>query len=396
MKYNFDEVIDRRGTYSMKWDGGELIRQAGLTERFDADTIPLFTADMDFQCPQPVIDALDRVVKHRMYGYSTHLAEPRYFESIIHWFESRNGWKILPEEILYVNGTVEAVKLSILAFSDPGDGVILQRPVYSPFAGSIERTGRKLINNQLIHNDGYYTMDFEDLERKAKDAATKMLLLCSPHNPVGRVWNEEELSNLARICRENHVLIVADEIHGDLLRKGQKFIPIASIADNKNIVTCTAVNKTFNLAGLHCTNVVIKDAALRERYRYVTGMILPTPFTVAALVAAYSEGAEWLEQVKAYIDGNIDWLLNFLKEKMPKVKCFRSEGTYILWMDFRGYGLSAEEIHERIYNRANVVLEGGRIFDPDCGAGFERICVPTRRALLQEAMERIAREFEGL
>ena len=274
--------------------------------------------------------------------------------------------------------------------------MIIQRPVYGPFTSTILNTNRTLLNNQLINNDGYYTIDFKDLEEKAKRPNAKVLLLCNPHNPVGRVWNEEELVQMARICRENTVIIVADEIHGDLLRLDQTFKPIASLVDNVNIVTCTAVNKTFNLAGLHCTNVVIKDEALRNQFHGALGMVLPTPFTIEAVIAAYTEGDEWLEQLRVYLDENIDWVLNFLAERMPKVKCRRPDATYIMWMDFSAYGLSAEEIHDKIYNKANVLLEGGAMFDPDHGDGFERVCVPARRSLIQEAFERIAREFEGL
>lgn len=394
MKYNFDEVIDRRGTFSLKWDGGKLLRDFGLTGRFDVNTIPVFVADMDFACPQPVIEALHRVVDHRIYGYSAHLCEPEYFNALIGWFKRRNHWDILPEEVIYVNGTVEAVRLSIKAFTSEGDGVIIQRPVYGPFASSILDTHRTVVNNPLIEQDGYYTIDFADFEAKARDPKNKLFILCHPHNPTGRVWTAEELVRMADICRANGVTIITDEIHGDILRKGQGFQPLASLVDNSNIVTLTAINKTFNTAGLHCSNAIIKNPGLRQKFQSSAGFNMPTPFAIAALIAAYNEGDEWLQQVNEYIDGNIDWVLSFLKEKMPKVRCRRPEGTYILWMDFRAYGLSAGEIHDRIYNRANVILEGGHLFDPDRGDGFERICVPTRRALLQEAMQRIAGEFD--
>ncbi len=394
MKYNFDEPINRLGTYSLKWDAGELLKTFKITERVDQDTIPMFVADMDFQSPQPILDALHRVIDdHRMFGYSSHLCAPEYFAALKRWFQARRNWEIRDEEVVYVSGTVEAVHISILAFTAPGDGVIIQPPVYGPFAGQIRETGRTVVDNRLVNQDGYYRMDFEDLERKAQDPKNKLLILCHPHNPVGRVWTPAELRQLAEICRRNHVLVVADEIHGDILRKGQEFHPLATVAGGGNLVSLTAINKTFNLAGLQCTNAIISDPELRARFNATLGFKLPTPFAIAALIAAYNEGEDWLEQVNAYIDGNIDWILNFLKEKMPLVKCFRPEGTYILWMDFRAYGLSPAEIHERIYNRANVILEGGSMFDLEQGAGFERICVPTRRTLVQEVFERIAREF---
>ena len=399
MKYDFDEVIDRRhdpSSYSIKWAKDPKIGKMLGADTINDDTIAIFTADMDFRCAPPIIDALRGVVDHGIFGYSA-APEPDYSDAVIDWFKRRENWEIKPEELIYVNGTVEAMKQIILALTEPGDGVIIQRPVYGPFSSTIEGTGRTIVNNQLISDDeGYYTMDFEDLEQKCKDPDNKLLMLCSPHNPVGRIWTDAELAELARICRENDVIIAADEIHGDLIRRGLEFHPIATLADNVNIITATAANKTFNLAGLHCTNLVIKNPELREKMKKSLGHVGQTPFGIAATMAAYNDGEEWLEELKEYLDGNIDWIMNFLKERMPKVKCRRPEGTYILRMDFRGYGLSAEEIHDRIYNKANVLLEGGTMFDPVEGAGFERVCVPSPRSVIQEAFERIAREFEGL
>lgn len=398
MKYNFDEIIDRKDgaySYSMKCSHSPLIANMLDINGFTDRTIPVFTADMDFKCAQPIIDALTGVAQHGIYGYS--LFPQEYYDAIISWFERRHNWDIKQEEIVYVDGTVEAMKEVIKIFTDEGDGVIIQRPVYGPFTSSIEQANRVVVNNQMIENEGgYYTMDFADLEEKAKDPKNKLLLLCNPHNPVGRIWTDEELIELARICRENDVLIFADEIHGDLIRKGASFTPIAKLADTDNIITATAVNKTFNLAGLHCTNLVISNEEVRNKFKAGFGLNLPSPFTIAAVIAAYNEGEEWLDQLIDYLDDNIDWVLNFLEKRMPKVKCRRPDGTYIMWMDFREYGLTAEEIHDKIYNKAEVLLEGGLMFDPDTGGGFERICVPSPRSVLEEAFERIAKEFEGI
>lgn len=397
MKYNFDEIIDRKNakySYSMKCGTSPLIANMLNIDGFTDRTIPVFTADMDFKCAQPIIDAVSGVAQHGIYGYS--ITPPEYFEAVISWFDRRHDWKIKKEEIVYVDGTVEAMKQVIRIFTNEGDGVIIQRPVYGPFTSSIEGAHRVVVNNQMIeHEDGYYTIDFKDLEEKAKDPNNKLLLLCNPHNPVGRIWTDEELIELARICRENDVLIFADEIHGDLIRRGATFTPISKIADPVNIITATAVNKTFNLAGLHCTNLVIQNEQLRTKFKTEFGLLLPSPFTIAAVIAAYNEGEEWLEQLLDYLDDNIDWVLDFLEKRMPKVKCRRPDGTYIMWMDFRDYGLSAEEIHDRIYKKAEVLLEGGLMFDPDLGGGFERICVPSPRSVLEEAFERIALQFEG-
>jgi cystathionine beta-lyase len=399
VKYNFDEIIDRKRTFSLKWDYAEFLKTHGITERFDEDTIPVFTADMDFRCAQPISDALKKLAEHNVYGYTGAIPEGigmKYYEAIIRWFKDRRNWTIQPEEITYVNGTVEAVKLAIQAFTEKGDGVLINRPIYTPFAMVINKTGRVVVNSQLRNNDGYYIVDFDDFEAKIADTNTKMFILCHPHNPTGRIWTDEELIRMAGICKKHGVLIVADEIHGDLIRKDMDFHPLATVVDPQGVITCTAVNKTFNLAGLHATNVVIQDPGLRTKLVDYIGWIMPNPFTIAAVIAAYNEGEEWLEQLRDYIDGTIDWTLNFLRERMPKVKCLRPEGTYIMWMDFRGYGLSAREIHKKIYIDANVVLEGGAMFDPEFGDGFERICVPSPRAVIQEVFERIARQFEGL
>src|SRR4051812_21181594 len=239
MKYNFNEIVDRRNTYSLKWDGGDLIKQVGLTERYDDETIPLFTADMDLPVPQPLIDALHKTVEHRIFGYSVFPDE--YYDSIQHWFKKRHDWTIKREEIVYSPGTVHALNIAVKALTNPGDGVIIQPPVYPPFTASVEGNGRVVRNNAMKRDsEGYYSIDFEDFEAKAKEENTKMFILCNPHNPTGRIFTVEELKKLSDICAENDVIIVADEIHGDLIRKNQTFIPLAKIVDKTDhIITCT-------------------------------------------------------------------------------------------------------------------------------------------------------------
>ncbi|WHX98371.1 MalY/PatB family protein [Neobacillus sp. DY30] len=396
MKYNFDEIVNRRGTYSVKWDGGQIIKNMGLTERYDEDTIPLFTADMDLPVPQPLIDALHKTVDHRIFGYSVFPDE--YFEAVQHWFKKRHDWEFKKEEIIYSPGTVHALNVAVRAFTKPGDGVIIQRPVYPPFTSSIEANGRTVVNNALKSNEeGYYSIDFEDFEAKAKDENVKMFILCNPHNPTGRMFNQDELRKLAAICAENDVLIIADEIHGDIVRQNTTFIPIAKAAAEHadKIITFTAINKTFNVAGLHCTNVIITNPELKNTFNGVMGMHLPSPFTVSALIAVYHEGEDWLDQLKEYIDGTMEWAVDFLEKKMPKVKVRIPEGTYIMWMDFSAYGISPDEVHDRIYNKANVLLEDGKMFGEE-GLQYQRICIPSPRPMIKEAFERIAREFEDL
>lgn len=395
MKYNFDEIVNRRGTYSIKWDGGDMIKKMGLTERYDEETIPLFTADMDLPVPQPLIDALHKTVDHRIFGYS--IFPDEYFEAIQHWFKKRHDWDIKKEEIIYSPGTVHALNIAVRAFTNPGEGIIIQRPVYPPFTAAIKANGRELLNNALkCDEEGYYHIDFADFEEKAKDDNTTMFILCNPHNPTGRIFTEEELHKLSDICAAHNVLIVADEIHGDIIRQNQTFLPIAKIVDNADhIISFTAINKTFNLAGLHCTNVIISNPKHRNTFIRVMGNHLPSPFTVSALISVYHDGEEWLEQLKEYIDGTMEWAVQFLAERMPKVKVRIPEGTYILWMDFSGYGLNPEEVHDRIYNKANVILEDGKLFGEE-GLHYQRICIPSPRPIIKEAFERIAREFEGL
>lgn len=395
MKYNFDEIVNRRNTYSMKWDGGELIKEIGLTDRYDEETLPLFTADMDLPVPQPLVDALHKTVDHKIFGYS--VCPNEYFEAIQHWFKKRHDWDILKEEIIYSPGTVHALNVAVRAFTEPGDGIIIQRPVYPPFTSAVEGNGRQVVNNALKCDDeGYYSIDFEDFEAKAKEDKTTMFILCNPHNPTGRVFNKEELKKLSDICAKNGVLIVADEIHGDLIRRDQTFIPIAKAVDKADqIVTFTAINKTFNVAGLHCSNVIISNPELRKTFSKAMGNQMASPFTISALIAVYNQGEDWLDQLKEYIDGTMDFVQHFLAERMPKVKVRIPEGTYIMWMDFSAYGISPEEIHDRIYNKANVLLEDGKMFGEE-GLYYQRICIPSPRPIIKEAFERIAREFEDI
>jgi len=396
MKYNFDEIIDRRGTGSLKWDNREMVIKMGFAEKFDDDTLPLFIADMDIAVPPAIVEAMHKTADNRIYGYS--MPVPEYFDAIIGWFNRRHGWKIEKQEILYSPGTVHAIGVAVRAFTQPGEGVIIQRPVYFPFTREILNNGRVVANNQmLLDTEGNYSINFSEFEQLAAKPENKLFILCNPHNPTGRIFSDDDLIKIAKICRENDVVIMADEIHGDLIRKDKKFTPIAKLAEkDDNIVTCTAINKTFNTAGLHASAIVIKDDKLRSAYRKEMGIKMPTPFTYNAVIAAYNECEDWLEEIKGYFDETFDWVLDFLNEKMPKVRCVRPEGTYILWMDFRGYGISAAEIKKRIYKDANVILESGSMYDPDAGDGFERICLSSPRKIVMEAFERIAAAFEDI
>lgn len=396
MKYNFDQMINRHGTVSMKWDAGQIMKEWGLTERFDEDTLPLMTADMDFRCAQPIIDAMEKVVQHGIFGYSTPYASGEYATAVQRWFRERHGWEIPSDAIVCGNGVLETLTLAIRAYTKPGDGIMLTRPVYGPFTEIIEDEKRKVVNSQLSCTNGYYTMDFDDIEEKAKDPSVTMFLLCSPHNPVGRVWKEEELRRLAEICEKNGLLLVSDEIHCDILRKEISFTTAGKIGSPSNTIVLSAISKTFNCAGLQCSQVIIADPGLRAKYEQESGAYALTPFAIAATIGAYTQGDEWLDQLLEYMDETIDWVLQFIQKNLPGVSVWRPEGTYILWMDFRGTGLSPEEIHDRIYHKANVCLESGEFFDPEQGKGFERICLPSPRPMIQEAFRRIAEQFQDI
>lgn len=388
MKYNFDEIIDRRGTHSLKWDSRDLLIKLGFTERYDDETIPLFVADMDFACPRPVLDALRNRVDQKMFGYTYHLSDDRYINALLRWFKRRQNWDIVPDSVVYSPGTVHALHVAVQAFTKPGDKIIIQRPVYAPFTSVIEKNRRIVANNELINDHNFYRINFNELDDLAKDPKTTMMILCSPHNPVGRIWSPEELKQINDICRKNGVILVSDEIHGDLIRCNAEFYPVANIVDTENIIVCTAINKTFNTAGLHCSNIIIENPDLRKSFQNEMGIQSPSPFAISALIAAYEEGEEWLEQLKVYLDGNFDFLDAFLEKNMPWVRFRKPEGTYIAWLDFSASGFSPDEVHDKIYNKANVFLEDGKLF----GAGseyFQRLCVPTPRKRLERALERI-------
>lgn len=396
MKYNFDEIVNRRNTHSVKWDSGELLKNWGITDHFDEKTLPLFTADMDIAVPKAIEEAMVRTARQRIYGYS--LPMDNYYEAIIHWHKSKYDWRIKKKEIVYCPGTVHAIGVAIKAFTSEGDGVLIQRPVYTPFTTQIESHNRVVVNNQMIRDEkGYYNINIEEFKNLVEKDTTKMFILCNPHNPTGRIFKTEVLKEMAELCHQNNVIIIADEIHGDLIRQDSTFVPVVKTTNKTDhIISCTAINKTFNVAGLHATNVVISNESLREQFKKKLGMALATPFTINAVIAAYTECDEWLDELKTYFDGTIDWVMTFLKSNMPKVKFQRPEGTYIFWMDFKAYGIPAKEIKKRIYTNANVVLEPGKMFDPDFGEGFERICLSSPRPIIKEAFNRICKAFEDL
>lgn len=390
MKVNFDEIVERQGTYSAKWMG---INGSSLDYLNPAVKLPFQVADMDFACPEPLVQAMHRVADHRVFGYSARTQE--YTQAVITWYRRRYGLELKGEWIIPSHGSMSAVNAAIKAFTNIGDGVIICRPVYGHFTGCVEEElYRRAVDVHLVNQDGYYTMDWEAFEAACARPENRAFILCSPANPVGRVWTRDELARMCEITRRNHVLLISDEVHCDLLTAGVTHTPILQATDDwSNLILVTGINKTFNVAGLACANAVIPDDNLRGIFSKEFGHGLLSPFSIAALISAYTECDEWLEQLRAYIEGNFDAAIAFIKEHMPKVKVRKPEGTYILWLDFSAYGLTGEEIHRRIYDKANVLLQDGIVHDPEHGSQFQRMCVPCARAVLLEGLRRIAEQF---
>lgn len=390
MKYNFDEVTDRRNTDSMKWSPSYLEKHFG-----SADCIPLWVADMDFRTAKPVVDAVTERAQHGIFGYA--LADDEFYEAVISWQKRRNGWSIQRDWILFSPGIVPALWHIVKTFCSPGDKVIVQSPVYYPFYKVIEDNGCQVINNRLINNGGRYEMNFEELERQAEDSSVKMMILCSPHNPVGRVWTKEELRRVSEICFANDVLLVSDEIHSDLVFRPNVHTPAASLSEEfmMNTITCMAPSKTFNLAGVQVSDVIVPDRRLRRRLAgsLKSAGVMPNVFGLAAQTAAYNDGEEWLEQLLEYLAGNLDFMENFIASELPEVKFRRPEGTYLAWLDFSGYGFTTEELQNRMKNKAGVALDDGYIFG-DGGEPCQRINFACPRSVLIKAMERLRKGVE--
>lgn len=388
MKYNFDRIIDRSQTNSVKWN------KFFLKEKFGSDDVlPLWVADMDFQCPQPIIDALKKRVDEEIFGYCWHKT-PTYLDAVSNWMKSRHGWKIENDWIILSPGIVPAIYMLIQTFTNVGEKVIIQPPVYYPFFSAIENNGRILAMNQLNYENKKYSFDIDDFEKKAKDPLTKMFILCSPHNPVGRVWTEKELKKLGEICLENDILIISDEIHHDLILSGYKHTLFSTISKEfeKNTIMCTAPSKTFNIAGLKTSNIIIPDDNLRESFFNTiskrNSAMSPNVFGITALIAAYNEGEEWLDQVLKYIEANFSFLKEFINENLPNIDYIEPEGTYLAWLDCNKLGMNEETLSMMILKKAKVALDDGKIFGPG-GEGFERINVGCPQSILKECMIRI-------
>lgn len=394
MKYDFDQKIDRRNTYCAKLSS----EQEGLDNHlYDNDYIYMQIADMDFACSEGIRSELKKVLDHNIYGYTiaTHSYGSDVYDMIAQWLNAHHGLSIKGSNIFYAEGTLGAVTSALKAFTKPGEGVIINRPVYGPFTMCINNVGCHVVNSQLLKDDkGRYSINFEELEQLAADPNNTAYILCSPHNPVGRVWSEEELLKLHEICQRNHVLLISDEVHCDFVWGDQKFLSTIKVTGGKGVVMCSAFAKTFNLAGLKPGFSVVTDPDLLPKVAQSSEFIFPSPFTIASIKGACLYSEDWLQQMKEYVRGNIEAATAFFKQRMPKVNFYEPEGTYLLWLDFSKYGFSDEELHQRIYANAKVILEDGTLFDPDHGHGFQRLCLPVNRSRMLEGLERIAVELE--
>ena len=390
MKYDFDHVTDRRGTNSMKWDPETCSQFFGQRE-----ILPFWVADMDFRSAPPIVDAVVERARHGIYGYS--VRTDSYYEAAIGWVRKRFGFKLKREWLQFSPGIVPAINHLIQAICVPGDKVVIQEPVYYPFRKAIENNGCHVVNNPLTFNGTYYEMDFEDLEEKLRDPLVKALILCSPHNPVSRVWNREELERLGNLCLESGVIIIADEIHSDLVYSGYRHTMFPSLNQElaMNSVTCTSVSKTFNLAGMQCSNIIIPNPHIMEKYRRVlekNNVEFQNPFSIVAAEAAYRECEDWLEELLAYLEGNIALIRSYLGEHLPQANFIDPQATYLGWIDFREYERNGKKLESLMYDKARVGMDSGLWFG-EGGEGFMRLNFACPRRLLEEGLKRICSVF---
>lgn len=392
-KYNFDQIIPRQNTDCSKWDAAEILFGS-------KDIIPMWVADMDIPIAKPITEALRKRTEHEIYGYS--LSEPKStVDAVVQRLQRKFGWQVRPEWVIFTPGVVPALYSILRSLTVPGDAVIHQDPVYYPFWSAIEDNGCHVANNPLQLVGDRYQIDFEGLEKLfhprrrmgVMPNRVKAMVLCNPHNPVGRVWTREELTRMGEIVLKHNAIMVSDEIHGELLFKGQQHIPFAMLSKEfeQNSITCLAPSKTFNLAGLEASVVIIPNPQLRDRFKKIRKGFLPgcNVFGLVAMEAAFNEGDVWLEQFLDYMQGNLDFLVDFFVRQIPRIKVIKPEGTYLVWLDCRSLGMDTLALERFMNQKARVGLDHGIAFGPS-GVGFERINIACPRSLLKEALERIA------
>lgn len=386
MKYDFDEIIPRRGTNSVKWD---VAKEDGV--------IPMWVADMDFQAAPCIRQALKERMDHGVFGYT--LVPNSYYESIISWFDRRHQWHIDRNWILYTSGVVPAISAIIKALTEPGDKVLVQTPVYNCFFSSIRNNGCTTAENALVRKGNSYEIDFDDFERQAADEKTKVFLLCNPHNPAGRVWTPDELNRMNDICLKHGVKVIADEIHCELVMPGYKFTPFAAVskACQDNCITTNSPTKSFNIAGLQIANIITNNDTIKrkiDRAININEVCDVNPFGVIALQAAYNEGESWIDQLNLYLWENYKVLKDFFQEHLPKLKVLKLEGTYLVWVDISATGLRADELTNELLQHGKVMVNSGTLYGKTTGADYLRLNIAMPRSLMLEALQRIAQVLQ--
>ncbi|EFA91487.1 aminotransferase, class I/II [Hoylesella buccalis ATCC 35310] len=381
MKYDFDEIVNRRGTNSVKWD-----------EAKEEGVIPMWVADMDFKAAPCILEALKKRVEHGVFGYT--IVPDSYYESIISWFERRHQWHIERDWIIYTSGVVPAISAIIKALTEPGDKVLVQTPVYNCFFSSIRNNGCTIAENALVRKGNSYEIDFDDFERQAADEKTKVFLLCNPHNPAGRVWTQEELSRMNDICLRHNVKVIADEIHCELVMPGHVFTPFAAVskACQDNCITTNSPTKSFNIAGLQIANIITSNAEDRQkidRAININEVCDVNPFGVIALQAAYNEGEDWIDQLNVYLWENYQALKTFFKDNLPQLEVINLEGTYLVWVNVRATGMTGDELTEKLLKEGKVFVNRGTMYGKTTGADYIRINIAMPRSLMLEGLKRM-------
>ena len=388
MKFDFDAVVNRKNTNAIKYD---LAKKRGKPE----DAVSLWIADMDFPTAPCIQKAVAEKAAHGIWGYSR--PDNRYYDALKKWYKERHNFEVQNEWVVNTPGVCFALSTAVKAFTKEGESVLIQKPVYYPFFNIINSLQRKVVNSSLILKNNHYEIDFDDFERKIVQENVKMFILCSPHNPGGRVWTKQELQKISEICLAHNVLVVSDEIHSDITFGSNVHTVYGSLSEQalKNSIICTAPSKSFNLAGLQFSNIFIADEKLRKAFSEElekTGYDEPSVFGIVAATAAYSEGADWFDSVKSYIWENILFAKNYIEENASQIKVLVPEGTYLLWLDFSETGLSDSEINDRVLNKAKVWLDSGSMFGKE-GEKFQRINCATPRIILEDALKRICSQF---
>lgn len=391
MIYNFDNFVDRKENFSAKW--------SEMKKNFNSnDLLPMWIADMDFKSAPCIIDAMQKRLEQGVFGYTTR--PDSYNQSIIDWVYKRHGWKMKKEWLIFSPGVIPTISLLIQQLTKPGDSIIIQQPVYSPFSSVVKDNFRNLVISPLKKNEfGDYEMDYEDFEKKiTKDV--KLFILCNPHNPVGRVWRKDELEKIGKICIKHNIKVISDEIHSDIVYKGNKYTPFASISEDfaQNSISCFAPSKTFNIPGLQASVAVLpneQDFKLLDEMFTRIDIKRNNCFSLVATHAAYTYGEEWLDELLIYLESNVDFVINYLKENLPQVKAIKPEGTYLMWLDFSSLNLSDEQISELMINKAKVAMNKGISFG-DCGKSYQRMNIACPKCMVKEALDRIKSAIESL